>query len=438
MSYEPGKERNVRPEGYLPRVADAKVERYLRLFGAVEIAGTKWCGKTWTALEHSASVSYVDLSLALARDDPSAMLVGERPHVIDEWQRVPSIWDTVRHAIDRTRGLRGAWVLTGSSTPLPKDLGEDELPSHSGAGRIGHVRMRPMSLSESGDSSSTVSLSGLFRGEFTPSQESSDAAKLVSLACRGGWPEAIGLDPSDAQAIAREYLRLLRRESIPRQGKSGDVAQRLLFSLARNLGQAATYDTLRADMSDASGATVSESTLVSYIDLLKSMYLIDEVPGWLPPSRSAKCVRTKPKRYLADPSLAVAVLGMSASSLFEDWQTFGLVFESLVMRDLMVYAEALEDAADVPVRYYRDDSGLEADAIVELADGRWAAFEIKTSEVKAKKGLESLEKLCARLSKNPMARMRPPEFTAVITGVSGYARQVGERSYVIPITALSA
>lgn len=438
MSVARGDDRGLRPEGYISRVADAKVERYLRLFGAVEIAGTKWCGKTWTALEHAASVSYVDLSLALAKDDPSAMLIGARPHVIDEWQRAPAIWDTVRHAVDQTRGLRGAWILTGSSTPLAKDLGEDGLPSHSGAGRIGQVRMRPMSLSESGDSSATVSLSGLFRGEFSPSQQAVDSASLVGLACRGGWPEAIGLNPDDAQVIAREYLRLLRRESIPRQGKSGDVAQRLLFSLARNTGQSATYDTLRADMSDASGAAVSEGTLVSYLELMKSMYLIDEVPGWLPPARSSKRVRAKPKRYLADPSLAVAALGMSASSLLEDWQTFGLVFESLVMRDLMVYAEALEDASDVPVRYYRDDSGLEADAVVELADGRWAAFEIKTSEVKVKRGIESLERLRSRLSDNPKARMRPPEFMAVITGVSGYARQVGERTYVIPITTLTA
>ena len=428
----------VRPVGYLPRVADKKVERYLRLFGAVEIAGTKWCGKTWTALEHAASVSYVDLSLALAKDDPSAMLIGKRPHVIDEWQRAPAIWDTVRHMVDRTRGLRGAWILTGSSTPLPKDLDNDTQPSHSGAGRIGRVRMRPMSLSESGDSSAKVSLAGLFRGEFSPVQQSTSSTKLVNLACRGGWPEAIELDPIDAQIIAREYLRLLRRESIPRQGKSGDLAQRLLFSLARNLGQSATYDTLRADMSDASGSTVSEGTLVSYLELLKNMYLVDEVPGWLPPARSTKRVRTKPKRYLADPSLAVATLGMSTTALLEDWQTFGLVFENLVMRDLMVYAEALEDAADIPVRYYRDDSGLEADAIVELADGRWAAFEIKTSESKAKRGLESLDRLRSRMACNPKARTRPPEFTAVITGVSEYARQIGENSYVIPITALTA
>ena len=429
---------DVKPEGYLPRVADAKVERFLRLFGAVEIAGTKWCGKTWTALAHAASVSYVDLSLELAKDDPSAMLVGDRPHVIDEWQRAPAIWDTVRHAVDRERGLRGAWILTGSSTPLPKDIeSDDDVPSHSGAGRFGRVRMRPMSLSESGDSNRAVSLSGLFRGEFEATQVQADSALMVNLACRGGWPEAIELSPADAQVIAREYLRSLRQESFPRQGKSGDTAGRLMFSLARNLGQAATYDTLRADMAGASGPSVSEGTLVSYLDLLKDMYLIDEVPGWLPPARSTKRVRTKPKRYFADPSLAVAVLGMAPESLLADWQTFGLVFENLVMRDLMVYAGAMDEAADTPVRYYRDDTGLEADAIVELADGRWAAFEIKTSEVKAAKAMGGLMRLRKRLCENEKARVRPPEFLAVITGVSGYARRVAENAYIIPITALS-
>lgn len=430
----------IKPEGYIPRVVDAQVERLLRVFGAVEIAGAKWCGKTWTALQHAQSVSFVDRTLALAQDDPSAMLMGDRPHVIDEWQRVPAIWDWVRHECDRTRGLRGAWILTDSSTPLRHDArSEGDLPSHSGAGRIGRVRMWPMSLAESGDSIGAVSLAGLFHGEFESVQHVTTASDLVRLVCRGGWPEAIDMDPADAQLVAREYLRLLRRESIPRTGKSGDTAQRLLFALARNLGQAATYETLSADMSDASasgGAT--EATVASYLALFRDLYLLDDVPGWLPPTRSPKRVRTKPKRYLADPSLAVAALGMLPDALFEDWRTFGLVFENLCMRDLQVYAHALENAADIPVRYYRDDSGLEADAIIELADGRWAALEIKTSERKADVAVERLRALRAKLSSNGAARVRPPEFMAVITGVSEYARRVEEGLYVIPITCLRA
>ena len=430
--------KSVKPTGYIPRIVDKRVERYLRVFGAVEIAGTKWCGKTWTALEHAQSVSYVDESIALARDDPSAMLIGDKPHVIDEWQRVPAIWDTVRHHVDRTRGLRGAWILTGSSTPLPRDSKNDaELPSHSGAGRIGQIRMHPMSLWESGDSTGAVSLSSLFEGKFEPSLVTVDAEKIVELACRGGWPESVDLSAEDAQLISRDYLRLLRRESVPRQGKDGDTAARLLFSLARNLGQASTYKVLLGDMSDAAGEdSIAQSTLVSYLDLFKRMYLLEEIPGWLPPARSAKRISVKPKRYLADPSLAVATLAMAPAALMADWQTFGLVFENMCIRDLQIYAEALEPAADIPVRYYRDDTGLEADAIVELADGRWAAFEIKTSEVKVPDAVENLKRLCSKLCANTGSRTRPPEFMAVITGVSTMAREVEDGIYVIPICAL--
>lgn len=428
---------SIVPDGYLPRLADARVERYLRIFGAVEIAGTKWCGKTWTALRHACSVSYVDENLALAQDDPSAMLIGERPHVIDEWQRVPRIWDVVRHEVDRARATRGAFILTGSSSPLARD--EKDLPQHSGAGRIGRVRLRPMSLSESGDSVGKVSLAGLFRGEFQPVQVRTGARDLVELACRGGWPEAIDLPAADAQQVAREYLRLFRTVTVPSQRKDPELMRRTIFSLARNLGQAATYRTLAADTLDASaGEPASAQTISSYLDLLRSSYLLDEVPGWVPPARSAKRVNTKPKRYLADPSLAVAQLGLLPDALLADWQTFGLVFENLCIRDLEVYAEAQELCGDVPVRYYRDATGLEADAVVELADGRWAAFEVKTSESKVPDGVASLRRLRAKLCENPGARVRPPEFMAVVTGVSEYARLVEDGIYAIPIRALTA
>ena len=429
------------PQGYLPRIVDGKVERYLGLFGAVEIAGTKWCGKTWTALEHANSVSYVDELLALAQDDPSAMLIGDRPHVIDEWQRVPAIWDVVRHEVDRTRGLRGAWLLTGSSTPFARDAsGVGSLPSHSGAGRFGRIRMRPMTLFESGDSSGRVSLAGLFEGRFNLVQVETSASQIVDLACRGGWPEALGIAPSDAQVIARECLRLFRTESAPRLGKDSETMGRLLFSLARNLGQSASYKTLASGMRDVPGEpdAAAEATIRSYLSVLRDSYMMEELPGWVPFSRSPKRVATKPKRYFVDPSLAIATLAMSPASLMEDWQTFGLVFENLVIRDLFVYAEAHELCGDVPVRYYRDDSGLEADAIVELADGRWAAFEIKTSDAKVREGVDSLRRLRNKLCENPLSRTRPPEFMAVITGVSHLARRIEDGIYEIPIAALTA
>ena len=424
-------------EGYLPRVADVQIERYLKAFGAVEIAGTKWCGKTWSALMHGASVSYVDENLDLARADPSMMLMGDRPHVIDEWQRVPAIWDCVRHEVDRARGTRGAFILTGSSTPATRQ--GEQGPAHSGAGRIGRVRMSPMSLFESGESTGQVSLSGLFAGEFTPCVAERDTMGLVEAACRGGWPEAVGMDVSSAQLIAREYVTAALGVSIPALGLDPDIARRVASSLARNLGQAATYKTIIADMFGAEEnplSVIDEGRVRAYLDALKGMYIVEEVPGWAPPARDRKRFATKPKRYLADPSLACALLGMSPAALLADWQTFGLVFENMVVRDLSVYARALDLLDDVPVRYYRDDSGVEADAIVQLADGRWAAFEFKVSEDKVEKGVASLERMRRKVCENPRSQTRPPEFMAVITGVGEYAREVAEGIVVVPLRLL--
>lgn len=426
-----------KPEGYMPRVADAQIKRYLKAFGAVEIAGTKWCGKTWSALMQGASVSYVDENLDLARADPSMMLIGDRPHVIDEWQRVPAIWDCVRHEVDRARGTRGAFILTGSSTPATRQ--GEQGPAHSGAGRIGRVRMSPMSLFESGESTGQVSLEGLFAGEFTPCVAERDTVGLVEAACRGGWPEAVDMEVDAAQLIAREYVTAALGVSIPALGLDPDIARRLASSLARNLGQAATYKTIINDMFGAEEnplSVIDEGRVRAYLDALKGMYIVEEVPGWAPPARDRKRFATKPKRYLADPSLACALLGMSPAALLADWQTFGLVFENMAVRDLSVYARALDLLDDVPVRYYRDDSGVEADAIVQLADGRWAAFEFKVSEDKVEKGVASLERLRRKVCENPRSQTRPPEFMAVITGVGEYAREVAEGIVVVPLRLL--
>ena len=426
-----------KPEGYMPRVADAQIERYLKAFGAVEIAGTKWCGKTWSALMQGASVSYVDENLDLARADPSMMLIGDRPHVIDEWQRVPAIWDCVRHEVDRARGTRGAFILTGSSTPATRQ--GEQGPAHSGAGRIGRVRMSPMSLFESGESTGQVSLEGLFAGEFTPCVAERDTVGLVKAACRGGWPEAVDMEVDAAQLIAREYVTAALGVSIPALGLDPDIARRLASSLARNLGQAATYKTIINDMFGAEAnplSVIDEGRVRAYLDALKGMYIVEEVPGWAPPARDRKRFATKPKRYLADPSLACALLGMSPAALLADWQTFGLVFENMAVRDLSVYARALDLLDDVPVRYYRDDSGVEADAIVQLADGRWAAFEFKVSEDKVEKGVASLERMRRKVCENPRSQTRPPEFMAVITGVGEYAREVAEGIVAVPIRLL--
>lgn len=431
-------EKFERPQGYIPRIVDAQVERYLKVFGAVEIAGTKWCGKTWTALEHGASVRYVDKHLDLAKADPSLMLAGERPHVVDEWQRVPAIWDAVRHEVDRVRATRGAFILTGSSTPVVK-TGE-EGPVHSGAGRIGRVRMHPMSLSESGESTGDVSLRELFEGRFRPCTSEKDTSGLVELACRGGWPEVIDLDAGSAQLIARDYLTAAFDVSIPSLGLESDIARRLVASIARNLGQATTYKTIISDMfgsEEKPDEIVNENKIRVYLEALKGMYLIEEVPGWVPPARDKRRFTIKPKRYLADPSLAAAILGMSSRSLMNDWQTFGLIFENLVIRDLSVYARSLNLLDSVPVRYYRDDSGLEADAVIQLADSRWAAFEIKVSEDKVPDGVASLKRLREKLLSNPRSQTKEPSFMTVITGNGEFAREVEEGIYVIPIRMLT-
>ncbi len=426
-----------KPAGYMPRVVDEQVERYLKVFGAVEIAGTKWCGKTWTALEHGASVSYVDESLGLARADPSMMLLGARPHVVDEWQRVPQIWDAARHEVDRARGVRGAFILTGSSTPAMRK--GEEGPAHSGAGRIGRIRMHPMSLSESGESAGAVSLAGLFEGRFMPAVCAKDTMGLVEAACRGGWPEALDLDVESAQLIARDYLTTTFGVSVPALGLEPDLARRLASSLARNLGQSTTYKTIISDMFGAEEdptAVIDEEKVRAYIAALRGLYIVEEVPGWAPPARDKKRFTVKPKRYLADPSLACALLGMSPAALLDDWQTFGLVFENLAIRDLSVYARALDLLDDVPVRYYRDDAGLEADAVVQLADGRWAALEFKVSEDKVPDGVASLRRMRDKLCSNPRSRTRAPEFMAVITGNGEYARMVEDGIYAIPIRLL--
>lgn len=430
---------SVKPAGYIPRIVDEQVERYLRIFGAVEIEGTKWCGKTWTARRHGASISYVDEQLALAQDDPSLMLLGEQPHIIDEWQRVPAIWNLVRHGVDETRALRGAWILTGSSAPPSRQDATGEADKrHSGAGRIGRIKMSPMTLSESGDSEKTVSFARLFEEPPSPAVVGNDTQRLIEVACRGGWPEALDLTALDAQTIAREYLAAVCYENAPDHGLDPFVTERVIASLARNLGQAATYGTIREDALGSTGSDLTDRQVGGYLSFLRRIYLLAEVPGWEPPSRSKKRLQTKPKRYLADPSLAVAALGLSPQGLVQEWQTFGLIFENLCLRDLTVYARAHELARPVPVRYYRDDSGLEVDAVVELADGRWAAFEIKTSENKVDSAVANLKRLRKKLCENPRAQMRPPSFMAVITGIGTYARVIEDGIYVIPIRALTA
>lgn len=426
------------PATYRPRIVDTQIERYMRIFGAVEIAGTKWCGKTWSARAHAASITYVDRNnnLAAASADPTLMLLGERPHVIDEWQLAPAVWDEVRHQVDDDPSSKGQWILTGSSTPL-----HDHVPHHSGAGRIGRIRMNPMTMFELGLSSGEISLAGLFNHEFHPARSSLDTMTLLEAVCRGGWPEAAEMDVDDAQTLIREYVRLTLTESVPRQGRSADVARRLLTSMARNLSQSVTFKTLRRDMYGAEDNLddfISERTVSEYVSMFEDMFVIDPVPGWVPSARDPKRLRTKPRRYFADPSIAAAALGMNPRALIDDWQTFGFLFENMCVRDLLVYARSLPQIGIEPVRYYHDDSGLECDTIIELADGRWAGIEIKASEDKVPSAVRNLNRMREKLLRNPVSRTREPEFLAVLVGVGEFAYRREDGIYVIPLGVLGA
>lgn len=365
--------------GYLPRLVDEQIERYLEVFGAVEVAGTKWCGKTWTALAHAQSVSYVDEELDMARADPKLMLIGDRPHVIDEWQLAPAIWNAVRHAIDDERGLRGAWLLTGSSTPISSDDQEGQ-SRHSGAGRIGSVRMYPFSLAESGESERSVSLRGLFAHRFQPAKVENDTRQLAELICRGGWPEALDLSAENGQLVAREYLRLVFEKSAPKHGKNGEVTRRLCLVDCPQFGTVSNLQDHHQRYVRRRGQSIiprnrADARLVSGVS---SLDLPCRGGAGLGAAKALKKrLATKPKRYFADPSLAAALLLLSPDSLLADGQTFGLVFENLCIRDLKVYAQAMDPSMPAAVYYYRDDSGLEADAVIETLDGRWAALRVQ-------------------------------------------------------------
>lgn len=426
-------------ENYRARIVDEQLSRYLKLFGAVEVAGTKWCGKTWTSLAQGGSVTYVDrgANLDICRADPTYPLPGDAPHVIDEWQRAPRIWDEVRHAVDDLGGQRGRWILTGSSTPL------DEEKSHSGAGRIGRVRMWPMSFAESGVSSGAVSLRALFDGEFQPGECSNGVMGLVEACVRGGWPAVIDFSSADAQVTTRDYIEAVLEQSIPRLGGSARVARRLCLSLARNLGQATTQAVLACDVfgyEEKAQATQTDLTEISaHLELLRRVYLVDEIGGWVPATQSPRRMRVKPKRYFADPSIAVSLLGMSARTVLDDWQTFGLVFENACMRDLQVYARSIPEAGTNPVMYYHDDSGLEVDAVIELTDGRWAGIEIKVASTmdKVDAAAKSLLRMSAKLMKG-QGRAKEPSFLMVLTGMGERAYRRPDGVLVVPLRALRA
>ncbi|MDR3337548.1 MAG: DUF4143 domain-containing protein [Treponema sp.] len=423
-------------QGYTPRLIDSKIADMLAEFGAVLVEGPKWCGKTWTALNHANSVIFIAdpsgnfRNREMALHDPSLILEGKPPLVIDEWQEVPGIWDAIRFTLDRNRG-KGRFILTGSATP-PK-----ESYIHSGAGRIAKVRMRTMSLFESGDSSGSVSLTDLFTGSvLNPRGSSMTLDTIIALALRGGWPALADRKqgPSiEKLEFPRQYLERIadsELSAIDGRSRNSSKVMAVIRSLARNNATLVNNKTIQKDIDPEQGeSTANRNTVALYLSLLKSIHVLEEIPGWDPGLRSTKRLRVSPKRILTDPSLAAAAIGATAATLKRDLNTFGFIFEGLCIRDLSVYAEMF----GASLFHYRDESDLEADVIIELPDGRWAAIEIKLGAHQIETAAANLLKLREKMKKNDIP---PPAFLAVINGLCGFAHQREDSVYVVPIDCL--
>ena len=434
--------RILTPKGYIPRLIENELEEFLRTFGAVEVSGPKWCGKTWTSLSFANSVIHLDdwETRGIVEADLSFGLKGEQPRLIDEWHEVPQIRDAVRRSVDASGNKPGAFILTGSAAPSND---AKKLVRHSGAGRIGRLRMRPMSLFEMGISSGEVSLSGLFDGAFEPAQTDMGIEQLADCVCRGGWPAARNLPIDRAQRITRQYIDETISYTSEKTGKSKSALQLFLRSISRNLAASVSYNTLASDMAQGEESSpssrASRETVASYTELLQDLYLLEDLPGWDAPVRARARLRTRPKRYLADPSLAAAALGISPETLLAgDFQTLGLLFETMCIRDLRVYASASPSLGENNLFFYRDDYGLEVDVIIERQDGAWGAVEIKLSENKVQDGIDNLLRLKNKVLRNDKSHAQGPSFLMVLAGRSSYARVSPEGVMVVPVGCLGA
>ena len=428
----------LRNSKYIDRLLDKTLKKHLRAFGAVEIVGSMWCGKTWMAEAHAESK--INLSTigvkSLIEADHSLAFQGGRPHVIDEWQEIPALWDETRLAVDAAGGERGLFILTGSSTPKKEET------VHSGTGRISRIHLRPMSLSETGDSDNSVSLSALFDGDFKTARVQTDLCRIADLICKGGWPGALHLESGDADIIPNQYLDTLISSICGKSGTNEYKLRRFLISVARNVGQAVTYQTIASDIIEGDFEGKSELTsrqqVEAFTSTFKDRFILEDLCGWDAPIRSKSRVRVKPKRGFVDPSLITALLGADKGRLCNDGQLFGKLFEELCLRDLRIYASCMDSALPDPVKYYRDSDNLEVDAIIELRDGRWAGIEIKLGETKVAEGVDNLMRLKNKLALNPYARNPEPAFMAVLVGKTEFCRKTSEGIYVIPLTSLTA
>lgn len=419
---------------YKKRIADDIIKRKLKGKGAVLIEGPKWCGKTTTAERMASSVLYMDdpqfktQNILMAQVNPKILLQGETPRLIDEWQLAPELWDTIRFEVDHRHEL-GQFILTGSAVPV-----ETKNISHSGTGRFAWVTMRPMSLYESGDSTGDVSLANLFSSPKTIEGISNLSFEGLTFAiCRGGWPQAIDMSPDIALDQATDYYEAVIRSDINRVDgikKSSDKIRKLMRAYARNQGEQVANTILAKDVNGNNETEISVDTVVTYLDALRKIFVIEEMPAWNPNLRSKTAIRTSNTRYFVDPSIAVAALGIGPNDLINDLKTFGFIFETLCVRDLRVYADSLNG----DVFHYRDKDGQECDAVIHLRNGKYGLIEIKLGGDKLiEDGANNLKKMESKID---LEKMGKPSFLMVLIGVGDYAYRRSDGIYIVPIGCL--
>lgn len=422
---------------YKARLADSILHKKLTSSGAVLIEGAKWCGKTTTASQISKSILFMQdpaqkkQNLEMAEMAPAFLLNGETPRLIDEWQLAPKLWDAIRFEVDR-RDEFGQFVLTGSA--VPANLSEI---SHSGTGRISRMLMRPMSLYESGESNGSVSLAELFSNNSKVAGTNSlDLEHIAFLICRGGWPKSIGTSPEIALQLAINYFEAVVNDDISRVDnvkRDAEKTKRILRSYARSIASQAKISSITQDVyvnEDAEDLTNKNVTISSYISALKKIFVIEDSLAWNPNLRSKTAIRTSDTRYFTDPSIGTAALGLGTKDLINDLQTMGLLFENLCIRDLRIYADAL----DGQVYHYRDRNDLECDAVVHLRNGSYGLIEIKLGGDKLiEEGAATLNKLEANID---TIKMKAPSFKMILTGIGNYAYRRKDGVLIVPIGSL--
>lgn len=423
-------------DAYRPRIADKILREKLEAIGAVLIEGPKACGKTTTAEQQAGSTIYMNdptkrnQYMQMVETNINLLLDGTSPRLIDEWQVAPQFWDAIRFTVDH-RKADGQFILTGSAVPIINN-GEIE---HTGTGRFGWIKMRPMSLWESGDSNGQISLSQLFKSpDNIGAINDLTLDRLAFLVCRGGWPRSLGKASERAALLqAEEYVEAVTRSDISRvdnTSRDSDRAKRLLRVYARHQGSQASIPTLLSDMSANESNQSSDVSIESYMLALRKIFVIEDMPAWNPNLRSKTAIRTSDTRYFVDPSIATAALGLGPQDLIDNLNTFGLLFETLCVRDLRVFADAIGGT----VYHFRDKNGLECDAVIHLKNGMFGLIEIKLGgDTAIEAGASNLTKLASKIDTD---RMKKPAFMMVLTGVGDYAYKRKDGIYVVPIGCL--